>query len=99
MAIRPFAERSGAIFQGIMASSTGPELERLIQLLARLPGLGPRSARRAALHLIRKREALLAPLADAVRDAGSLDDAEAVLAARGIRTELAYERELFGAGA
>jgi len=67
MAIRPFAERSGAIFQGIMASSTGPELERLIQLLARLPGLGPRSARRAALHLIRKREALLAPLADAVR--------------------------------
>lgn len=50
-----------------MASSTGPELERLIQLLARLPGLGPRSARRAALHLIRKREALLQPLADAVR--------------------------------
>jgi recombination protein RecR len=34
----------------------GPEIERLIQLLARLPGLGPRSARRAALHLIRKRE-------------------------------------------
>jgi recombination protein RecR len=42
----------------------GPEIERLIQLLARLPGLGPRSARRAALHLIRKREELLAPLAD-----------------------------------
>ena len=36
----------------------GPEIERLIQLLARLPGLGPRSARRAALHLIRKREEL-----------------------------------------
>ena len=45
----------------------GPEIERLIQLLARLPGLGPRSARRAALHLIRKREELLGPLADAMR--------------------------------
>jgi recombination protein RecR len=45
----------------------GPEIERLIQLLARLPGLGPRSARRAALHLIRKREQLLDPLADAMR--------------------------------
>jgi recombination protein RecR len=47
----------------------GPEIERLIQLLARLPGLGPRSARRAALHLIRKREELLAPLADTLRAA------------------------------
>jgi recombination protein RecR len=47
----------------------GPEIERLVQLLARLPGLGPRSARRAALHLIRKREELLAPLADAMRTA------------------------------
>ena len=45
----------------------GPEIERLIQLLARLPGLGPRSARRAALHLIRKRESLLQPLAEAMR--------------------------------
>ncbi len=45
----------------------GPEIERLVQLLARLPGLGPRSARRVALHLIRKREELLAPLADALR--------------------------------
>jgi recombination protein RecR len=44
----------------------GPEIERLIQLLSRLPGLGPRSARRAALHLIRKREDLLGPLADAM---------------------------------
>jgi recombination protein RecR len=51
-----------------MASSiAGPEIERLIQLLARLPGLGPRSARRAALHLIRKREQLLGPLAEAMR--------------------------------
>ncbi|TDR95907.1 recombination mediator RecR [Enterovirga rhinocerotis] len=44
----------------------GPEIERLIQLLARLPGLGPRSARRAALHLIGRREQLLGPLADAL---------------------------------
>ena len=50
-----------------MASVTGPEIERLIQLLARLPGLGPRSARRAALHLIRKREQALGPLAEALR--------------------------------
>lgn len=47
----------------------GPEIERLIQLLARLPGLGPRSARRAALHLIRKKDQLLAPLADAFAQA------------------------------
>ena len=47
----------------------GPEIERLIQLLARLPGLGPRSARRAALHLIKKREQLMAPLASAVTTA------------------------------
>jgi recombination protein RecR len=45
----------------------GPEIQRLIQLLARLPGLGPRSARRAALHLIRKREELLGPLTDAMQ--------------------------------
>jgi recombination protein RecR len=50
-----------------MAAVTGPEIERLIQLLARLPGLGPRSARRAALHLIKKREQLLEPLSDAMR--------------------------------
>jgi recombination protein RecR len=47
----------------------GPEIERLIQLLAKLPGLGPRSARRAALVLLKKREALLDPLASALRDA------------------------------
>src|SRR6266496_613385 len=43
-----------------MPSAAGPEIDRLIQLLARLPGLGPRSARRAALHLIKKRELLMA---------------------------------------
>jgi recombination protein RecR len=47
----------------------GPEIERLIQLLARLPGLGPRSARRAALFLIKKRELLMAPLAGALQTA------------------------------
>jgi recombination protein RecR len=47
----------------------GPEIERLIQLLARLPGLGPRSARRAALALIKKREQLMAPLAAALKTA------------------------------
>jgi recombination protein RecR len=47
----------------------GPEIDRLIQLLAKLPGLGPRSARRAALVLLKKREALLEPLALALRDA------------------------------
>ncbi len=47
-------------------SVTGPEIERLIQLLAKLPGLGPRSARRAALHLIKKKDQLLIPLAEAM---------------------------------
>lgn len=46
----------------------GPEIERLIQLLARVPGLGPRSARRAALQLIKKREQLMSPLAGAMQD-------------------------------
>ncbi len=52
-----------------MSSAAGPEIDRLIQLLARLPGLGPRSARRAALHLIKKRELLMAPLATALQAA------------------------------
>jgi recombination protein RecR len=47
----------------------GPDIERLIMLLARLPGLGPRSARRAALYLIKKREPLMAPLAAALQTA------------------------------
>src|SRR6201986_4533295 len=47
----------------------GPEIERLIQLLARLPGLGPRSGRRAAVHLIKKREPLMEPLAAALQTA------------------------------
>src|SRR5438128_11299242 len=50
-------------------AAAGPEIERLIGLLARLPGLGPRSARRAALFLIKKREQIMAPLAEAMRTA------------------------------
>ena len=49
----------------------GPEIERLIQLLSRLPGLGPRSARRAALRLVEKREILLIPLAAAMAEAAA----------------------------
>ncbi|MEI9990736.1 MAG: recombination mediator RecR [Rhizomicrobium sp.] len=52
-------------------SSMGPQIERLIQLLAKLPGLGPRSARRAALTLLKKRDLLLEPLALAMRDAAA----------------------------
>ena len=75
----------------------GPEIERLIQLLAKLPGLGPRSARRAALHLIRKREELLGPLADAMATArerivvcsacGSVDTADPCTICRDPRRE------------
>ncbi len=50
-------------------ASASPEIERLIQLLARLPGLGPRSARRAALALVKKKEQLLGPLAAALAEA------------------------------
>ena len=50
-------------------AAAGPEIERLIALLARLPGLGPRSARRAALFLIKKREQIMAPLAAAMQTA------------------------------
>jgi recombination protein RecR len=45
------------------------DLDRLMQLLAKLPGLGPRSARRAALHLVKKKEALMRPLAETMRAA------------------------------
>lgn len=47
----------------------GPEIERLIKLLSKLPGLGPRSARKAALTLVKRREDMLMPLADAMKDA------------------------------
>jgi recombination protein RecR len=52
-----------------LAASAGPEIERLISLLGKLPGLGPRSARRAALALLKKRDQLLTPLSQALADA------------------------------
>jgi recombination protein RecR len=51
--------------------SAGPEILRLIDLLSKLPGLGPRSARRAALHLLKKPDQLLTPLANALSDAAA----------------------------
>ena len=78
-------------------STIGPEIERLIQLLAKLPGLGPRSARRAALDLLKKREALMQPLALALQDAaaaiktceicGNLDTASPCALCRDLRRE------------
>src|ERR1700677_4096440 len=55
----------------LMAAAAGPEIERLIALLAKLPGLGPRSARRAALTLLKRKEQLLSPLAEAMADAAA----------------------------
>ena len=54
-----------------MAASAGPEIERLIALLSKLPGLGPRSARRAALALLKRREQLLDPLHAALGEAAA----------------------------
>jgi recombination protein RecR len=54
-----------------MAASAGPEIERLIALLAKLPGLGPRSARRATLMLLKRREQLLGPLSHALAEAAA----------------------------
>lgn len=47
----------------------GPEIERLVQLLARMPGLGPRSARKAVLALLKRRNELLIPLSEALQQA------------------------------
>ena len=47
--------------------SSNRDIDNLIELMAKLPGLGPRSARRAVLHLIRKRALLLTPLADSIQ--------------------------------
>jgi recombination protein RecR len=54
-----------------MASSAGPEIERLIALLSKLPGMGPRSARRAALALLKRKDQLLDPLAEALGEASA----------------------------
>ena len=62
---------------------TSKDLERLIELMAKLPGLGPRSARRAVLHMVKKRALIMAPLADVlaevaktVRDHGGIIEFE-----------------------
>ncbi|MFO1036456.1 MAG: recombination mediator RecR [Geminicoccaceae bacterium] len=47
---------------------SSPEIARLVRLLGRLPGLGPRSAQRATLALLKRPDTLLQPLADALRD-------------------------------
>jgi recombination protein RecR len=47
--------------------TAGSAIDRLIRLLSRLPGLGPRSARRVALHLLKRREQLMLPLAEAIQ--------------------------------
>ena len=47
------------------------EIDRLIQLLAKLPGLGPRSARRAALYMLKRRETVLQPLSRALAEAAA----------------------------
>lgn len=54
--------------------SAGPEILRLIELISRLPGLGPRSARRVALFLLKRRDTLLKPLAEALAEAGEKID-------------------------
>ena len=61
--------RRHARISEVLTASAGPEIERLIALLAKLPGLGPRSARRSALALLKKREQLLRPLAVAMAEA------------------------------
>lgn len=53
-----------------MSDTIGPEIQRLIDLVGKLPGLGPRSARRAVLHMLKRRDQLLGPMADALREAG-----------------------------
>jgi recombination protein RecR len=58
------------VYETVMSKRiAGPEIERLIQLLAKVPGLGPRSARRAALMLIKKKSQIMGPLAQAMQEA------------------------------
>ncbi len=49
----------------------GPEILKMIEMIGKLPGLGPRSARRVALHLLKRQDTLLMPLADALAEAAS----------------------------
>lgn len=52
-----------------MSDSIGPEIQRLIDLVGKLPGLGPRSARRAVLHMLKRPDQILSPLAEALHEA------------------------------
>ena len=52
-------------------ATASPEIERLVELLSKLPGLGPRSARRAALHLLKRRDQIMRPLGAALEDAAA----------------------------
>jgi recombination protein RecR len=64
------ASRPESLTLAVMSrASAGPEIQRMIDLIARLPGLGPRSARRAALFLLKRQDALLRPMAEALADA------------------------------
>ena len=54
--------------------AAGPEILRMIELIGKLPGLGPRSARRAALHLLKRKDQLLSPLAEALAEAAEKID-------------------------
>ena len=51
--------------------AAGPEIQRMIDLIARLPGLGPRSARRVALFLLKRKDTLLRPLSEALMEAAN----------------------------
>jgi recombination protein RecR len=59
------------VFNRPKRAAASPEIERMVELLAKLPGLGPRSARRAALHLLKKRDQIMRPLGLALADAAS----------------------------
>src|SRR3954451_21841566 len=63
---RPMAKAAGIAYLATAVASQ--EIEALSQALARLPGLGPRSARRAVLHLMKRREAALQPLLTALQN-------------------------------
>ncbi len=66
---QPSRRRSPIVNQEMSRKIAGPEIERLVQLFARLPGLGPRSARKAVLALLKRRNDLLLPLSDALQQA------------------------------
>jgi recombination protein RecR len=55
--------------RGPRTPTASPEIEKLIEMLGKVPGLGPRSARRAALQLLKKRDQVMRPLAEALSEA------------------------------